>query len=157
MDKRGQSGATLTEVIIALAIVVFVLYAIYYAYSQYTSTAQYLSDDLTPLAFACNSYAALGDTGKIAYCITPRAIKYGRETRYVNCEFNLIKPFITDKSLEESCDKVSSFSTMCTTLQANLGNNFKTKAVCVNDVRCTASGGKDADCSSGTVSTTPTK
>jgi hypothetical protein len=144
MEKRGQSGATLVEVLIALAVVVALLYAIYYAYSQYTAAAQYVPGDLSKLAFACDGYSRVSD--KADYCVEPREISFGRETRYVNCEYPGVKSFITDKTLAGQCPG-NSFTTMCTTLQGRLGNNYVASKVFVNDVACsgTAAGSVTAE------------
>lgn len=135
MNKRGQEGYTLVQWMLALLVLAVIGYIIYYAYMQYTATAQYVPDDLSKLAVACDINSRLGDYGKVEYCITPRAIKYGSATRYVNCEFPKVKDFITDLTLKDSCK--DSKKTMCAKLKVDLGNNYGDGSkVYVNDIDC---------------------
>lgn len=135
-NKKGQTGATLVELLIALVLIIAIGYGIYAAVNYFGATAgEYAPSELQTIAGACQVTLNFGETGIIDYCTKPREITYGSETRYLICNYTEIESRLTNVAFKcTTQDMVSA----CNQINASLGSTkFASGSnVLLNNVPC---------------------
>lgn len=129
MNKKGQEGFTMVQLMIALVVLVLVVIAVYWVFTR----GQQVFGTITPasldtLVMGCNS--AGSTNGYFAFCEDPKEITDTKgQKQYVNCNYGLLAGKL-QSSLQCNADAEKK---MCEALKTQGKDMTKTR---VNEKDC---------------------